>query len=102
MLIIAPAGAAVGIMLVMVGAGDAIKVKLLPLPVPPGVVTDTAPELPSPMIALITVFEITLNEVASAPPNFTANTLSKFIPVMITSVPAVPVAGLIDETIGNG
>ena len=51
--------------------GNGIKVKPLSSPVPPRLVTLTAPEEPAARTASIVVLERTLKEAASVDPNFT-------------------------------
>ena len=51
---------------------------------PPGVVTDTKPELPLATTAVMVVLLTTLNEVAAVPPKLTAVAPVKLVPVMVT------------------
>ena len=77
--------AEVGAKLVMVGAG--MKVKPPRLPVPPGAVTLTFPEVPPPTVAVIRVGDTTLKDVAVTPPKLTAVAPVKLVPVMVTVAP---------------
>jgi hypothetical protein len=74
--------------------------------VPPGVVTWTltvVPAVPAGETAVIDVDELTVTPVAALAPNFTVEPLTNPVPVMMTEVPALPVAcpvGLSDVTVG--
>jgi hypothetical protein len=70
--------------------------------VPPGVVTDTLPEVPAPTIAVMLVGEFTVKEVAAVPPKLTANALLKFVPVIDTVVSAPALFGVNEEIVGAG
>jgi hypothetical protein len=96
----APAAAVVGAKVVIVGAG--INVKPANDAVPPGVVKLTAPDDPVPTMATIDVADITVNEVTGVPPNVMANVLSKFVPVILMSVPAPAVIGAKEVIVGAG
>src|SRR3972149_5735547 len=75
--------------------GGGITVKLSELvPVPPGASTEICPELaPAGTVALICVFETTVNAPASVGPNLTAVAPSKPVPSIVTSVPTGPEVG---------
>ena len=60
--------------------------------VPPGVVTLTLPVDPDPNTAVIWVDESTV-KLALVPPNLTAETPVKWVPVMVTEVPGPPDVG---------
>ena len=76
----------------MVGAGMKVKVSAL-VAVPPSVVTEIVPVLPLPTVALIEVALLTVKEAAAVPPNLTALTLVKLVPVMLTTAPLAPLVG---------
>ena len=78
------------------------EIKPVIVAVPPGVVTVTAPDVPDGTTALIVVGDTTMNEVASIPANFTDVTLIKFVPVIVTVVPAAADAGVNDDMVGVG
>ena len=65
------------------------------VPVGPVTVTSTMPT-PAGLVAVICVSELTVNDVATVLPNFTAVAPVKFPPVMTTWVPplGVPCTGL--------
>src|SRR5262245_39503728 len=71
-------------------------------PVPPGVVTDTEPDVPLPTVAWMLVGEITVSEAAAVPPNVTAVAPVKFAPLMVTTVPAAAVLGVNPSREGPG
>ena len=72
--------------------------------VPTGVVTVTftVPAAPAGAVAVIEVEETTVTPVAAFAPKSTAVAPVKFVPVMVTLVPAVvgPAAGLTAVTVG--
>ena len=82
----------------MVGAP--MKIKPLRLPVPPGVVTSTLPDVPLSTVAAIRVAEITLKDVAATPPKLTAVAPVKLVPVIITVAPWPAEAGVKLVTVG--
>lgn len=61
---------------------------------PPAVITLIFPEAPEPTVAVIVVELTTVKEDAATPPMLTPVTPVKFEPVIVTTVPAVPLAGL--------
>lgn len=63
-------------------------------PVPAGVVTETLPEVPPAITAVMLVADTIVNEVAAVPPNLTAVAPVKFNPVMVTVVPADALEGV--------
>ncbi len=81
-----------------------VTVKLLVLvAVPPGVVTAMGPVVAAVgTVAVICVFELTVNVVAVVPLNFTAVAPVKPVPVITTEVPTGPLVGLNDVIVGIG
>ena len=77
------------------------NVKPASVAVPTDVTTDTLPLAPAPTTALILVGETTEKDVAATPPNDTALTFVKFVPVMVTAIPWVPVVGSNDVIVGK-
>ena len=65
-------------------------------------VTSTVP-IPAGEVAAIDVALLTVNVVATIPPNLTAVAPVKLLPVMVTGVPpaAEPLAGEIEVTVGG-
>ena len=82
-----------------VGAG--IKVNPANVPVPPGVVTDTLPDVPAATTAIILVGDTTVNDVAAVPPKLTAVAPLKLVPVIVTTVATEPETGLNEEMLGK-
>jgi hypothetical protein len=72
--------------------------------VPPGVVTVMSRRLASPAgaIAVIDLLEVTLKPALGDDPNITRVAASKFVPVIVTEVPLVPLAGVIFVNVGGG
>ncbi len=71
------------------------------MPVPTGVVTLIVPVDPLlGAVAVICVNEFTVNEVL-APLNFTFVAPVKFVPVIVTFVPPVPLVGVNDAMVGR-
>lgn len=97
---VVPMGPEAGVKAVMVGT--AAKVNPFCVAVPPGVVTETLPEVPAAIIAVILVADTTLNDAAAVPPKLTAVAPVKFVPVIVTVVPMVPEAGVKDVISGSG
>ena len=61
------------------------------VPVPAAVVTATGPVVaPAGTVAVIWVPEVTVNDAAAVPLNFTAVAPVNPVPVMLTDVPAAP------------
>jgi len=87
MVTVDPGAAEVGAMVVMVGTET---VKVAPEPVPPGVVTETVPDVPLPTTAVMLVELATLNDVTAVPPSNTAVAPVKFVPVMVIVDPTAP------------
>ena len=65
------------------------------------VVTDRVPELPVPTIAEILVEDPTVKELAEVPPKLTLVAPVKFVPVMVTTVPLLPLVGVKELMIGG-
>ena len=63
-------------------------------------VTDTLPEAPVPITAVMPVVESTTNDLAAIPPKLTSVVPLKFEPLMFTMVPLVPPIGVNEVTIG--
>lgn len=82
MVMVVPCPPEVGVKDVMVGGG--IKVKPARVPVPPGPVMSTLPELPVATTAVICVSESTVNDAAAVPPKLTAVAPVKLRPLMVT------------------
>src|SRR5712691_6614438 len=97
-----PTGPLAGLNELIVGAeGAAVTVKLVALvAVPPGVVTLIAPLVaPLGTVAVICVSELTVKE-AAAPLKATAVAPVKWDPLIVTPVPAGPLAGLNELIVG--
>jgi hypothetical protein len=90
-----PARPLVGVKLVMVGAGT-VTVKLpVEVPVPDGVVTKIGPVVAvEETVAVICVELLTVKVVAGVPLKATAVAPEKFVPVIVTIVPAGPLVGV--------
>ena len=70
--------------------------------VPPGVVTDTNPDVaPTGTVAEIDVPDTTVND-ADTPLNFTAEAPDKFDPLTVTDDPTAPLPGDTPDTTGAG
>ena len=95
-----PNAAVIGAKVVIVGAG--MNVNPSRDAVPPGVVRLTAPVDPLPTTAMIDVEETTVNELTGVPPNVMAIVLSKFVPVILMSVPVAAVVGVKEVIVGGG
>jgi hypothetical protein len=95
-----PTAPNVGVNEVIVGGGT---VKLVRLdPVPPGAVTLIGPVVAvAGTVAVICVAEFTVNVVAAALLNVTAVAPVKFVPVIVTDVPASPDVGVNDVIVGQ-
>ena len=75
--------------------------------VPPGVVTEILPVVaPVGTVAVIFVAELTVNDVALTPLNFTDVVVNpvplKFVPLIVTAVPTRPLVGENEEIVGAG
>ena len=64
----------------------------VPTPVPPGVVTDTVPEVPLPNTTIICVPLFEVIELTGVPPTVTLAAVApvKFVPLIVSDVPAQP------------
>jgi hypothetical protein len=80
----------------------AIKLNPTSVPVPSGPVTETWPLAPVPTVAIIVVVDTTVNEVAGVPPKLTAVAPVKLLPVIVTTVPSIPLEGVKEEMTGGG
>jgi hypothetical protein len=93
-----------GLMLMKVGAAKYVYA-LVPLPVPPAVVTDTftAPAALAGVVAVIEVLLTTVKLVAAVPPKVTDVAPLKLVPVIVTDVPpeAGPELALTLVTVGG-
>jgi hypothetical protein len=97
-----PTGPLVGENPVTVGADAATVNELALVPVPPAVVTDTVPLVaPVGTVAVTCVAELTVNDVADVPLNFTAVAPVKPVPVIVTDVPTGPLVGENPVTVGG-
>lgn len=99
MVTVVPMGPLLGVKPVMVGGTR--KAKPVSVPVPPGVVTETIPELPAPTTASMEVGEFTVNELAVVPPKLTVVAPIKLVPVIVTVAPAAALVGLNDVMVGT-
>lgn len=79
-----------------------LNVKPGKLAEPPSVVTITPPEAPFPTTAVIVVLLTTVKEVAAIPPKLTVFAPVKFVPVIVTVVPAMALVGLNEVIVGAG
>ena len=75
------------------GAGMALNVNVPALVTVQPEVTEINPVADDPIIAVIDVLEFTTKEAAFTPPNSTAVTVEKFVPVMDTASPGQPLVG---------
>ena len=75
-------------------SGNVMVKSVLLVAVPAGVVTEIFPEVPVPTMAIMLVDDTTLKEVAVVPPKVTAVAPVRFVPVIVTVVPASPLAGV--------
>jgi hypothetical protein len=97
---VAPAAALVGAKLVIFGGP--MKVNPARLPVPPGVVTATAPLAPAATTAVICVDETTLKLVAAVPPKLTPVAPLKFVPIIVTVTACAALVGVKEVIVGGG
>ena len=100
MVTVVPLTALVGVNEVMVGAGTNVNPGLVA--VPPGVVTETFPDVPPATTAVMLVAETTIIEVAAVPPKLTAVAPVKLVPVTVTVVPLPALVGVNEVIVGNG
>ena len=88
--------------LVIVGTPTRVKLAAL-VPVPLRVVTPTLPVVaPTGTVAVIWVGDSRVKVVAVVVLNFTAVTLMKLVPVMVTLLPTIPETGDRAVTVGSG
>ncbi len=87
---------------VMAGAErEELKVKAPVLvAVPPGVATVSGPVAPLPTVAVSEVALTTVKDAAAVPPKATAVAPVKLVPVIVTTVPALPLFGVNDVMVG--
>ncbi len=97
---VAPARASAGENELMPGALAPKKVNPPRDAVPPGVVTDTAPEAPLPIVAMIVSASMTEKEAALLPPKRTAVAFVKCVPLRSTALPVDAEAGVKDNRVG--
>src|SRR5262245_52632780 len=102
MLTTVPAGPLNGDMLVISGAGGAMKINPLNESAPPGVLTFTYPDEPPDTSALMEEEDSTVKDDAGIPPKRTSVASLKLAPVIIIVVPMVPVVGVKEITDGVG
>ena len=97
-----PAGPEAGENPLIEGGGITVKLPVL-VAVPPGVVTDIGAVIaPAGTVAVICVFETTVNAAAFVVPNLTAVVQSKPVPLIVTTVPTGPEAGEKPVIVGGG
>lgn len=77
------------------------KTNPVKLPVPLVFVTETLPLAPDPTTAVMVVELTTEKELAATPPKLTAVDPVKFVPVIVTVVPAAAVAGVKEVMVGD-
>jgi hypothetical protein len=99
---VVPTGPLVGENDEIVGFAAVVTVNLASLvSVPPGVVTEIRPvAAPAGTVAVIFVFELTVNE-ADVPANLTDVAPAKPLPLIVTVVPTGPLVGENDEIVGS-
>ena len=91
-----------GVKLVIVGTPIRVKLAAL-VPVPLRVVTPTLPVVaPTGTVTVIRVGDSRVKVVAVVVLNFTAVTLMKLVPVMVTLLPTIPETGDRAVTVGSG
>ena len=100
MVTVVPAVDDVGVKEDIVGGGKKVKPARESLPV--AVVTFTQPLAPAPTTAVIEVADTTLKLLAEMLPKVTEEAPPKFIPVMVTVLPAPAVVGLNENTLTGG
>jgi hypothetical protein len=84
----------------MVGAVAELYINPASKAVPPGVVTNTLPEAPAAITAVILVADTTVNEAAGVLPKLTAVAPVKLVPVIVTIVPEAADVGVNDVMVG--
>jgi hypothetical protein len=98
MVMVVPGAPEVGVNEMISGRGT--NVNPFSESVPPGVVILTLPEAPLLTVAMIVVALGIVNELADTPPNLTAVTPVKSVPVMVTSIPGPAEAGVKELILG--
>jgi hypothetical protein len=84
------------------GYGVGVTVKLpLPVAVPPAVVTDTVPVTAPGITNPTNVVPVLDTTIALAPPIVKAVGLPILVPIIVTSVPTAPLAGLNEVIVGG-
>lgn len=84
-----------GLKEIIVGGGGT-NVNSALVAIPAGVVILTAPDTPFPTTAVMVVGFTTTKDEAGIPPKLTAVAPVKLVPVIVTTVPVVPFAGVKD------
>lgn len=97
---VAPARASAGENELMPGALAPKKVNPPRDTVPPGVVTDTAPDVPVPTVAIIVSASTTEKEAALLPPKRTAVAPVSWVPLRSTALPVDAEVGVKDNRVG--
>lgn len=102
--ITAPGMPPVGVKAVMVGAGALMVKPFALVAVPPGVVTLIVPLDASAgtVTAMSVPSVLTSNKLAESPPKRTLVAPVKFVPIMLTSAPVIPLVGENPEIVGTG
>ena len=72
------------------------------VPVPPGLVTATEPEVPAATVAVMVVALSTVKAEAAVPPKVTPVMSMKFVPVMVTTPNPPALVGVKEEMVGVG
>jgi hypothetical protein len=98
MVTVRPGPAEVGVNDEIVGA--ATNVKPAKVAVPPGVVTETLPDVPAATTAVMLVELTTVNDVAAVPPKLTAVAPVKLVPVIVTVRPGPAEVGVNEVMVG--
>ena len=100
--IFVPTGPDVGVKEVIVGAAVVTVNDAALVPVPPDVITEIFPVVaPAGTTAFSDVAETDVTEPETVPLNFTHVMFVRFVPVIVTTVPAGPVIGVKDVIVGG-
>jgi hypothetical protein len=99
MVTVAPTVADVGVNEVIVGTA---MVKPVFVAVPPGVVTETLPDVPLATTAVMLVELTTVYDEAAVPPKLTAVAPVKLVPVIVTVAPTAADVGVNEVIVGAG
>ena len=78
----------------VIRSGNVMVKSVLLVAVPAGVITEIFPEVPVPTTAVKVVDDTTLKDVAAVPPKVTPVAPVRFVPVIVTVVPAIPLVGV--------